>query len=346
MPCSGWRNNSMPTGRSIDCEPPAIRWSIFLLLALGLGTSAAAQIPADKLLQSLRPAADVNDYTGVLSPEQKATLEVRCRQLRAKSGAQLAVVIIKSLQGGQIDDFAVKLFKQWGIGQQGKNNGILLLVALDDRKARIEVGYGLEPILPDALAGRVLDQQLFPAFKQQRYYDGLLAAVSRIAEIIERNEPASPADRGQAFPQEVLVFVVLLLALAIAAGGFMFGRGAGFQDSFLLMAGLLTAGLPLLADCGLGQLWAMPLHVPVGMLLAWLGWRSSREGTPSYWPGWTGTTGDPWMWTGTSGGWGDWTSGSSSWGDWSSGGSGGFSGGDWGGFGGGSSGGGGASGGW
>src|SRR5207247_10289359 len=101
-----------------------------------------------------------------------------------------------SLEGGQIDDFAVKLFARWGIGEKDKKTGVLRLVGMQDRKARIEVGYGLEPILPDALAGRILDEQLFPAFKQQRYADGLTAAVNRIVEIAERNEPA-PADVRQ-----------------------------------------------------------------------------------------------------------------------------------------------------
>src|SRR5207248_7773233 len=138
--------------------------------------------------------------------------------------AQLAVVTLKSLQGGQIEDFAVKLFKQWGIGEKDRKNGILLLVAIDDRKARIEVGYGLEPILPDALAGRILNDQLFPAFKQKRYADGLTAAVDRIALIVEKNEPA-PANlrrpRGQADP----LTTVSLLSLFVAAGSFILGAG-------------------------------------------------------------------------------------------------------------------------
>src|SRR5437588_865742 len=95
-----------------------------------------AQIRADKLLKSLQPTADVNDYAGILSAAEKESLEQKCRELREKTGAQLAVVILKSLQGGQIDDFAVKLFKRWGIGQKDKKNGALLLVALDDHKAR------------------------------------------------------------------------------------------------------------------------------------------------------------------------------------------------------------------
>jgi hypothetical protein len=117
----------------------------------------------------------------------------------------------------------------------------------------------------------------------------------------------------------------------------MFGRGAGFRDGSLILFGLIAAGLPLLADCGLGQSWALPLHVPIGLLLAWIGWRSSRYEPPSSsWPGWTDVSSDPWVFTGTNSGWGDWSSG----------GSGGFSGGDWGGFSGGASGGGGASGSW
>ena len=110
-----------------------------------------------------------------------------------RTGAQFALVTLQSLEGGQIDDFTNKLFAKWGVGEKGKNNGVMLLVAIKDRKARVEVGYGLEPILPDALAGRVLDEQLFPAFKQQRYVRGLSQAVNRIAEIIERGEPAPTA---------------------------------------------------------------------------------------------------------------------------------------------------------
>lgn len=143
-----------------------------LLAWLCLWTACATAqdgIPTDRLLRSLRPAADVNDFAGVLTPAQKESLEARCRQLREKTGAELAVVTLKSLEGEQIDDFAAGLFKQWGIGQKDRDNGVLLLVALDDRKARIEVGYGLEEILPDALAGRVLGEQLFPAFKRHQF---------------------------------------------------------------------------------------------------------------------------------------------------------------------------------
>src|SRR4051794_21657618 len=89
-----------------------------LLLALVLFAGPIPQtfgIPADELLSSLRPNADVNDFAGVLSPNERENLEASCRQLRERTGAQLAVVTLKSLKGGQVDDFAVKLFKRWGI---------------------------------------------------------------------------------------------------------------------------------------------------------------------------------------------------------------------------------------
>jgi uncharacterized protein len=164
--------------------------TLFSVLVFVLSGSSVWATPSDDLRASLQPTADVNDFAGILSPAEKNALEQRCLELRQRTGGQLAVVVLRSLQGGEVDDFTEKLFRQWGVGQADKKNGVMLLVALDDRKARIEVGYGLEPVLPDALAGRILQQQLFPAFKQQQYGPGLTAAVNRIAEIVEKNEPA------------------------------------------------------------------------------------------------------------------------------------------------------------
>jgi hypothetical protein len=152
-------------------------------------------ISSDVLRQSFHPHGNVNDYAGILSPAERGSLESRVLQLRQKTTAQFAVVILKSLKGSEIDDFTNKLFNQWGVGEKGKNNGVMLLVAIEDRKARIEVGYGLEPILPDTLAGRVLAEVLFPAFRQHRYAEGLTQAVARVAQIIERGKPASAEDK-------------------------------------------------------------------------------------------------------------------------------------------------------
>ena len=314
-------------------------------LALGISwlslasVTAQEELPTDRLLWSLQPTADVNDFAGILTPAEKESLEERCRNLREKSGAQLAVVTIKSLEGGQIDDFAVKLFKRWGIGQKDQKNGVLLLVAIQDRKARIEVGYGLEPILPDALAGRILNEQLFPAFKQQHYADGLTAAVDRIVLIVEKNEPAPPNLR-QLGGQGNLLTIVALLSLFLAAGSFVLGAGLAKRVGCLVPFGLLFIAIPFLIGLSIAFPWAPIVHVPVGLSLGWLGWKAGQDNRLG--PGQRSPGG--WNWTAPGVNTWDWGSslGNSGWSG------GGFSGGgsDWGGFGGGSSGGGGASGGW
>jgi len=194
-------------------------WAAITVACLN-GSVAWAVIPSDALLQRLQPQGAVSDFAALLSPADRAAIDNRLSELRQKTGAQLALVTLKSLEGGQIDDFAVKLFKKWGIGEKGKNNGIMLLVAITDRKARIEVGYGLEPILPDALAGRVLDEQLYPSFKQQHYGQGLTLVVNRIAEIIERGEPAPPPQKPgnmlpggnvSSMPFSVVVILIVII---------------------------------------------------------------------------------------------------------------------------------------
>jgi len=324
-------------------------WAAVILLALcasAVIATAQEELPTDRLLRSLQPTADVNDFAGILKPAERDALEARCKELREKTGAQLAVVTLKSLEGGQIDDFAVKLFKQWGIGQKDQKNGVLLLVSIGDRKARIEVGYGLEPILPDALAGRILNEQLFPAFKQQRYADGLMAAVNRIVELVEKNEPAPANLRrgGNAGPGDMII-PIILLSVFVAVGSFIFGASLGARVGCLSLFGLLFVALPFLIGCLIAFPLAPILHVPISLVLAWLGWRAGRQGgglggkqSPGGWV-WGGPGVNTWDWGTTTGG-SSWPSGGWSGGGFSGGGS------DWGGFSGGSSGGGGASGGW
>ena len=157
--------------------------------------SARAATPSDALLQTLQPEGPVSDFAGLMSPDERVKILNRLKELRRKTGAQFALVTLQSLEGGQIDDFTVRLFNKWGVGEKGKNNGVMLLVAIQDRKARIEVGYGLESILTDAQADRILKEQLFPSFKQQHYAEGLSLAVEQIAEIIEGGETAPPQPR-------------------------------------------------------------------------------------------------------------------------------------------------------
>jgi len=313
--------------------------AIVFCLAVGVARQAAA-IPTDELLKSLKPSGDVNDFAGILSPAEKATLEARCRQLREKTGAQLAVVTLKSLEGGQIDDFANKLFAQWGIGQKDKKNGLLLIVAMEDRKFRIEVGYGLEPIIPDMLAGRILDHELRPRFRQAKFGEGLSAAVNALCELVERGEPADrEALAAQANANDTPAIVVMFLTIFVLVGSLLMGIGFGSRTVALILFGPVFAGFPLAISAAAAWPWAPLVQVPLSLLTVGLGYYLARQSADMSRRGPRSPSGGQprstdWTWGGIGGTGGNWSSGG-----------GGFSQ-DWGGFGGGSSGGGGASGGW
>jgi uncharacterized protein len=327
---------SSPDQSSMRLERHTFRVALLAAVMLLAATARqAAAIPADDLLKSLKPTGHVNDYASLLLPSEKDALEARCKQLQDRTGAQLAVVTLKSLEGGQIDDFAVKLFKQWGIGQKDQKNGVLLLVAIADHRARIETGYGIEPIIPDILAGRIIDNQLRPQFRNQQYAAGLRDSVNAICELIEKGRPVDRAALANQRPDNWF-FTILFLAMFVAFGGFALGLGFGIPQVGQILFGLLFAGAALLFGYGVAGSLALAVHLPVGVLGALLGWNVAKHGGGG--PG----HGRAWKSTGPGWTWGSFPT--SSGGGWSSGG-GGFSQ-DWGGFGGGSSGGGGASGSW
>jgi len=138
----------------------------------------------------------VNDYAGLLSPAGKAELEAKLSQLKNDTTAEVAVVTMKNLEGDSVEDYAVRLFEKWGIGKKDKNNGVLFLVAVDDRKMRIEVGYGLEPVITDGRAGRIRDNDVIPRFKQNDYEGGIVAGVNSIEKYIRDGTPPAPLEEN------------------------------------------------------------------------------------------------------------------------------------------------------
>jgi uncharacterized protein len=316
---------------------------LFLAIAFIFIVGVARQveaIPADELLKSLRPTADVNDYAGLLSQAEKDALEARCRQLREKTGAQLAVVTLKSLEGGQIDDFANKLFARWGIGQKEKKNGLLLLVAMDERKSRIEVGYGLEPIIPDVLAGRILDHQLRPRFREQKYAEGLSAAVNALCELVEKGEPADrEALAANGDGQPGAWFVIVFLTAFVMVGSLIAGIGLGSRMAAIILFGMVFTAFPMIVGMAVAWPLASLLQVPISLLTLAAGYYLARYGGGAGRGGSRGRSSGGSTWD-----WGSFSGPRGAGGGWSSSG-GGFSQ-SWGGFGGGSSGGGGASSSW
>ncbi len=147
--------------------------SIALLLVLGAVFAFAYENPG-------KPTNYVTDFAGVLNNEQINLLSLKLREYQEKTTNQVFVVVIKSLDGDYIENYAVNLFKDWGIGQKGIDNGVLLLLAMDEKEMRIEVGYGLEPYLIDSQAGTIIRENIAPYFKDGKYYEGINAGVDKI----------------------------------------------------------------------------------------------------------------------------------------------------------------------
>ena len=136
----------------------------------------------------------VNDFTGTISSEWLSKTEALTQDVEVNTTCEIGVAVIDNLGGTTIEDYAFQLFNQWGIGKADKDNGVLLLVSMDERQLRIEVGYGLEPIITDIEAKSIIDDVIVPAFKQSDYGPGIYNGVAAIANIIyEETESGVPA---------------------------------------------------------------------------------------------------------------------------------------------------------
>jgi uncharacterized protein len=159
---------------------------VFGIMLVCLLVPGWAQTQAEDPLQGLTPRGYVNDFAGVIGPGPSAQLGSLLSELDRKTGAQLSVVTITSLQDQEIRDFSNRLFERWGIGHKD-DRGLLMLMAVKERRIWVEVGYGLEPLLPDARVGRILDESVIPFFKSGDYAAGLSSGAQRFAEIIAQN---------------------------------------------------------------------------------------------------------------------------------------------------------------
>jgi uncharacterized protein len=141
--------------------------------------------------------ARVNDYANVLPPERAAALEAKLAEHERRSGQQFALLTVASLEGAAIEQFAIDVAEQWKLGDKKRDDGLLLVLAPNERKVRIEVGYGLEGVIPDAIAARVIREVLTPAFKQNDYAGGLEAAFVVLINHAGGDGGAMPAAQPQ-----------------------------------------------------------------------------------------------------------------------------------------------------
>jgi len=209
--------------------------------------SASLFAPLSALdLKSLKPQGYVTDFANVLDPQSRAQLEAYAGQIERATGVQMALVTLKSLDGQPIDDVTNTLYRQWGVGKKGKDEGIMLLLAVQDHSDRVEIGYGLEPILPDGFDGSIL-RGIQPLLRQGAYGQALMSGAAQIGSEIARAKGISlepgerprtreaPGGRGIPFPVIVIGIIVLLL---LFRGG---GSGGGLLTG-LILGNLLGRG--------------------------------------------------------------------------------------------------------
>jgi uncharacterized protein len=213
----------------------------------GLVLAASGITRADDF-KNFRPTGYVTDRAGIIKPETKAQLEALCTELEQKTGAQMAIVSVKSLDGNEIQPYANDLFKQLGIGKKKEDNGVMLLIAPNDRKYWTEVGYGLEPIINDARAGDA-GRLMIPYFRQGDYSSGVAAAAWQLAKYIADDKGVTLTGAPQLRPVKahddshsafwfllivgILIFRVLGSAFRHTSGR---GGGGGMGTGFVIGA--------------------------------------------------------------------------------------------------------------
>jgi len=244
------------------------RLILFALVLLCGSTSFSA------LVDTLTPQGYVTDAANILETSQRAQLEQQLQAFEQQYGTEIAVVTIPSLEGDTIESVANRLFTRWGIGQKGKNNGLLLLLAVNDHRVRIEVGYGLEGLLNDALAGDIIREQMVPAFKESKYSLGIQNAVTVLMQILQNPEmPRSQRTYQRKGKNPLISLAVLgLLVMPFASLGTLL---------FFFVGPLVAPISPLLRLlCLLG----IPMGLFMDLHLGTMGW-ANRGRSGGYWGG-------------------------------------------------------------
>lgn len=221
-----------------------------------------------------QPTGAINDFAAVISPEKKAAMEALSRELLEKTGTSVIVATFKSIGDNEPDLYANELYEKWGIGMKGEDKGVLIFLVLDQRKVRIETGYGVEGILPDGLVGNILDVKVIPLLKQGQFSQGLFnglitvsqiianeAGIPRLKEgyklVVPQKQPAREKSSG-GFSPLLLLFFIIFSSLpylgrrkgrrsyyggGFGGGGFSGGfGGGGFSGGFGGFGGGLSGG--------------------------------------------------------------------------------------------------------
>ncbi|MBI4066508.1 TPM domain-containing protein [Candidatus Gottesmanbacteria bacterium] len=225
------------------------RFFVIVAIMALVGRVFAAHIPA--------PTGFVNDFAGALNASDKQSIEDDLVSYKASSGNEIAVALITSLDGDTVEEVAVRTFEEWKIGEKDKDTGVLFLAAINDRKMRIEVGYGLEPLLTDGEAGEILRADVAPAFREEKYAEGVKRAVTSIKREFSGSVEEGPVAASKPFPIPwsilILFFIYLCAFMARSksvwlggVAGAVGGAGVGWWIGSVAAGAALTVFLALL----------------------------------------------------------------------------------------------------
>jgi uncharacterized protein len=248
-------------------------------LPVKLAALILALLAPPALLAAAFPSAVgfVNDFAGVLPESSRAEMETALRDTAAATSAEVVVVTVKSLDGMSVEEYAVRLFEQWGIGKKARDNGVLVLVVPGERAMRIEVGYGLEAVLPDGLAGEIIRTSFIPSFRDDDYSRGIQQGVARVLDIVRKHETASTQypETDEAPP---LLFVIPFLSIFVGLGSFGVGLGIRSKTYAPLLWGGLFGGMPLLMSSLFGPA-ALVLVLVAAAMVTW----GYSKGASAFW---------------------------------------------------------------
>jgi uncharacterized protein len=225
---------------------PLGAWLFAMLLALAASFSAHAEVAVPELSRR------VTDLTGTLTPDTVNRLENTLAQFESAKGSQVAVLMLPTTQPEDIAEYGIRVAEQWKVGRKGVDDGAILIVAKDDRRVRIEVGYGLEGVLSDVVAKRIIEEDIVPRFRQGDFSGGVESGVSRMMRLIE-GEPLPPPQVSSQGNIGGLDKLMLFLIVGVIGGkilGLIIGKGAGSSIAALgagslawLVSGVFISGL-------------------------------------------------------------------------------------------------------
>ena len=202
---------------------PLRTWLFALLLALAASFAVRAEVAVPALTQR------VTDLTGTLAPDTVSRLENTLAQFEAAKGSQIAVLMLPTTEPEDIAGFGIRVAEQWKVGRKGVDDGAILIVAKEDRRVRIEVGYGLEGVLSDAVTKRIIEEDIVPRFKQGDFSGGVEAGVARMMRLIE-GEPLPPAQvspqGGMGSMDQLMLFLIVGVIVGKILGAAL-GKGLG-----------------------------------------------------------------------------------------------------------------------